>query len=76
MQALEYIILQEIIIHNIKNEYKCLLCDGIYSTASNLARHNKACSKRNNLLTQYLTKIEKMELEINHFKEVNEMIRN
>ena len=66
-----YSVPNKIINRTSKKDYKCLFCNGIYATASNLARHEKACSKRNNLQTQYLTEIEKKDLEIKHLKELH-----
>ena len=54
------------------NVYECPFCKNTYSSSSNLTRHKKSCSKKEQLETKYNNELEKKEREIQRLTELYE----
>lgn len=55
-----------------ENVYECPYCENTYSSSSNLIRHKKSCSKKDQLESEFNTELEKKEYEIQRLKELYE----
>ena len=58
------------------NTYTCPYCENNYTTASNLARHKRTCSEKEDIEGKYTIELEKKESEITHLKEIICMLKN
>ena len=67
------------IVKSTENKYNCKYCDSNYSSAANLARHDKSCFKKNQLAINYEKRISELEaklLEQNKLLETQLLIKD
>jgi len=58
-----------------KKSYICQFCNNAFANAGNLARHNKSCSNKKEMETNYMKDMEQYKKEIEHLKELNKLLK-